>query len=79
MPLSARLRYDWRQVEGVDPAGPYLEGTHRFGELKRQTHGITQTMLTNQLRALEADGLVARKVAAEVRTGRGDGIAPTRD
>ena len=43
-----------------------FEGTHRFGELKRKTHGITQTMLTNQLRALEADGLVLRKVYAEV-------------
>lgn len=43
-----------------------FEGTHRFGELKRQVHGITQTMLTNQLRALEKDGLVARKIYAEV-------------
>lgn len=43
-----------------------FEGTHRFGELKRQMPGITQTMLTNQLRALEEDGLVSRKIYAEV-------------
>ena len=38
----------------------------RFNELRRQINGITQTMLTNQLRALESDGLVNRKVYAEV-------------
>lgn len=41
-------------------------GTKRFGELRRDVRGITQTMLTNQLRALEADGLVERKAYAEV-------------
>ena len=41
-------------------------GMKRFNELRRQCDGITQTMLTNQLRALEADGLVHRKVYAEV-------------
>jgi len=39
---------------------------HRFGELKRAMPGITQHMLTVQLRELEADGLVSRKVFAEV-------------
>jgi DNA-binding HxlR family transcriptional regulator len=40
--------------------------THRFGELKRAIPGITQHMLTAQLRELESDGLVLRRVFAEV-------------
>ena len=43
-----------------------FSGTQRFGELRRSVHGITQTMLTQQLRALKKDGLVSRKVYAEV-------------
>jgi len=43
-----------------------FEDTHRFGELRRKVDGITQTMLTTQLRALEQDGLVTRQVYAEV-------------
>ena len=39
---------------------------HRFGELKRTIPGITQHMLTAQLRELEGDGLVLRRVFAEV-------------
>jgi DNA-binding HxlR family transcriptional regulator len=41
-------------------------GTLRFNELKRELHGVTQRVLTHQLRDLEADGLVARKIYAEV-------------
>lgn len=43
-----------------------FQGTRRFNELRRLCDGVTQTMLTNQLRALEGDGLVERKVYAEV-------------
>jgi DNA-binding HxlR family transcriptional regulator len=44
-------------------------GTHRFGELKRGLPGITQHMLTAQLRALEKDGLIKRTIFAEVPPG----------
>lgn len=43
-----------------------LEETRRFNELRRLMPGLTQRMLTNQLRELEQDGLIARKVYAEV-------------
>ena len=38
----------------------------RFSELQRSIDGITQRMLTKQLRELEADEVVGRKVFAEV-------------
>ncbi len=43
-----------------------LDGTHRFSALKRTMPGITQRMLTKQLRELEEVGLVARVVYPEV-------------
>ena len=36
------------------------QGFHRNGELKRRVGGISQKMLTQTLRALEANGLVVR-------------------
>ena len=43
-----------------------LRGKKRFGELQRSIGGITQRMLTLQLRELEAAGIVERTVYAEV-------------
>lgn len=41
-------------------------GTMRFNELMRALKGVTQKVLTSQLRELEDDGIVARKIYAEV-------------
>ncbi len=43
-----------------------LSGTKRFGELRKSLSGISQRVLTENLRDLENDGLVDRKVYAEV-------------
>lgn len=43
-----------------------MEGTKRFGELQRSVGKISQKVLTSNLRAMEQDGLVSRKVYAEV-------------
>ena len=43
-----------------------LSGTKRFGELKRSIGGVSQKVLTAQLRQMEADGLLTRTVFPEV-------------
>lgn len=41
-------------------------GTMRFGDIQKSIGDVSQRMLTVTLRSLEADGLIARKVYAEV-------------
>jgi len=43
-----------------------MEGTKRFGELRKSVGGISQKVLTSNLRAMEEGGIVKRKVYAEV-------------
>lgn len=43
-----------------------LDGTKRFGELKKTVGNITQKVLTANLREMEEAGLLVRKVYAEV-------------
>jgi DNA-binding HxlR family transcriptional regulator len=40
--------------------------TLRFSELRREVEGVSQKMLTQTLRGLERDGLVARRVYATI-------------
>lgn len=63
-----------------------LEGTLRFNQIRRKLPNVTQRMLTNQLRELEGDGLIARRVYAEVPpkveyslTERGRSLKPVID
>ena len=58
-------------------------GTLRFNELHKQINDISQRMLTVTLRLLEEDGLIFRKVYAEVPprveyglTKRGENLMP---
>ncbi|MBT2644991.1 helix-turn-helix transcriptional regulator [Bacillus sp. ISL-41] len=62
------------------------EGTKRFGELKALIPGITQRMLVNQLRELEDDMIVERKVYPVVPpkveyslTKQGESLMPILD
>lgn len=43
-----------------------LPGTKRFGELRKSIGHVSQKVLTAQLRQMEQNGLVNRKVYAEV-------------
>lgn len=43
-----------------------MPGTKRFGELKKSIGSVSQKVLTSQLRNMEENGLLVRKVYAEV-------------
>lgn len=43
-----------------------IEGPMRFGVLKRSLPGITQHMLTEQLKELASNGIVIRRAYAEI-------------
>jgi DNA-binding HxlR family transcriptional regulator len=46
--------------------GLLVGGPKRFSQLKREIEGISQKMLSQTLRALEADGLLIRRAFATV-------------
>lgn len=63
-----------------------FKGRKRFNELQRQLCPITQKTLTRELRELEADGLVGRKIYAEIPprveyslTPLGESVRPVLD
>jgi DNA-binding HxlR family transcriptional regulator len=79
-PVSKRVHTPASAAAGIERAIRKLEGrwklvilfhlfggkTLRFSDLERAIPGISQKMLTQQLRQLEADGIVTRIVHAEV-------------
>ncbi len=63
-----------------------LRTTLRYGQLRKSIHGITEKMLIQQLREMEADGLVRRETKPVVPphveyslTGLGASLAPIMD
>lgn len=60
--LLQRLGDKWVTLLLVALSG----GARRYGELSREVPGASQKMLTQSLRALERDGLVARSVTPTV-------------
>lgn len=63
-----------------------LHAPQRFTEMRKSIPGISQKVLTDNLRALEADGLVEREVFAEVPprvvyslSGLGNSLCPIID
>jgi DNA-binding HxlR family transcriptional regulator len=63
-----------------------FQGARRFSELFRALDGITQKMLTQQLRELEKDGIVHRKVYPQIPpkveyslTSLGESLRPVVD
>ena len=43
-----------------------LPGTRRFNEIRHSIDGVSQKVLTQKLREMESDGLLERKVYAEI-------------
>jgi DNA-binding HxlR family transcriptional regulator len=61
-PILDRVADKWTALV----MGALEPGTKRFQQLRREVGGVSQKMLTQTLRALERDGLVARRVYAAV-------------
>ena len=61
-PILARVGDKWSMLIVMTLAG----GPRRFNELKRLIEGVSQRMLTFNLRGLERDGLVKRTMFATI-------------
>lgn len=65
-PVTATMQVLGGKWKSILVNAIYLTSPARFGELKRSVKGITQSMLTQQLRELEEDGIISRKIYAEI-------------
>jgi DNA-binding HxlR family transcriptional regulator len=77
--IRSHVRNDFEVIAGVDQALGVLRGKwkvhllffmargiHRHGKLLACLPGVSKKVMTDTLRALERDGLVARRIYAEV-------------
>lgn len=65
-PVTATMKVLGGKWKSILINAIYHTSPARFGELKRAVIGITQSMLTQQLRELEDDGIISRKIYAEI-------------
>jgi DNA-binding HxlR family transcriptional regulator len=65
-PITATMQVLGGKWKSILINAIYLTAPARFGELRRSVKGITQSMLTSQLRELEDDGIINRKIYAEI-------------
>lgn len=65
-PVTATMQVIGGKWKAILINAIYHTSPARFGELKRSVKGITQSMLTQQLRELEEDGIISRKIYAEI-------------
>lgn len=65
-PVTATMKVLGGKWKSILINAIYFTSPARFGELKRSVVGITQSMLTTQLRELEEDGIITRKIYAEI-------------
>lgn len=65
-PVTATMKVLGGKWKAILINAIYHTSPARFGELRRSVKGITQSMLTSQLRELEDDGVINRKIYAEI-------------
>lgn len=65
MPSGNHRTADWKQVETMILRNLRMR-PWRFNELQKSLNGISQKVLMQSLRSMEADGLIIRTVYAEV-------------